>query len=198
MSNQTSRTTSAKNINPPVPLRVATICSPNSYRRPPSEDFPNRFSGVKRSASNDKKSNPHVSSKTNSINPQSSNVRARRGSSTRRTKHSKENCTLPSSASARSLVGGTASCHLRNTENAVAWSITDPPRFAPFAELPERTLSFIQTAIVKAKSRSSPQRPLQESPSNSNGRARNYSVRNVKRKQPSNSPAASRKRSSGA
>jgi hypothetical protein len=97
MSSQTSRTISAKNIDPSVALRTATICSPNSYRRSPSGDFPKRFSGSKRNASNDRKSNPHVSSKTSSINPQPSSVSASKGSSARRTEHSKENCTLPSS-----------------------------------------------------------------------------------------------------
>jgi hypothetical protein len=53
----------------------------------------------------------------------------------------------------------------------------------------------IQATQLKAKSRSSIRRPSRESPAATNGRARNYSAQNAKRKRLSNSSTSSRKRS---
>lgn len=203
MSNHSSRTTSANRIHDRVEpiVRTATITSPNSYRRSLSGDLPVRSSNSIRKASKAIKSNPQVSSRANSIKPQSASRRLSKSSSARSTVHSNEREIVPAnSASARTTVQ--ASRHFRKREKTTGSFITAYPRtFFPFAELPDYILDFFEATQAKheaAKSRSRFQQPSQALRASSNARGRNYSARSAKRKPLSGTSVSSRKRSSGA
>jgi len=198
VSNQTLRTISRNSILDPV-SRTAIIPSPNSYSRLPNGAPPKRSAISARAASGAVKSKAHVLSKTNSINPQSVSRRPISGSSTRDTKHSKENDITPSRASTRSK--SPSSCHLRNTENASAWAIIDPPRFRLFAPLPAHVVRLLDTIRARRRaaiSHSSVPQPSPELLGESNGRGRNYSARNAKRKRLLSLSVSSRKHLSAA
>ena len=114
MSNHTSRTTSAKIICERVVGRTPTTISPNSKRRSFNGDSPTRCSISKCAASRAIKSKSQVSSKTNSTTPAPlAKRRPIKGGSTRIMEHSNEKEMTTNSVSTLSLVGGSASRHLR-------------------------------------------------------------------------------------
>ena len=182
----------------PAVGRVPATISPNSSRRSFKGDSPTRCSNLNRAASRAIKSNPQLSSKINSTNPNPPEIRnPTKGTSTRVTEHSKDNCITPSSISTRSLVGGLSSRHFRKMENVAACPIIDPPQFRSFAKFPRSFCLFLDSVRARneaAKSQSSDPPPSPESRASLNEHGRNYSARNAKRK-PFGSPVSSRKRS---